>query len=66
MRRQKKPIEIGFSCEKFDQWRLNKVGGYIHVKPNGQAVFRFDTFEQYQEYLRLNDMRFEKEVQTHA
>lgn len=66
MKRKQKPIEIGFSQNRFDQWRLSKVGGYIHIKPNGQVVFRFDTFEQYQEYLRLNNMRFEKEVQTHA
>lgn len=54
---KRRPIEIEFSQSKFDQWRLSKVGGYIHIKPNGQAVFRFDSMEQYREYLRLNTKR---------
>lgn len=57
MKRRPKPIEISFSHDRFDQWRLSQAGGYIHIKPNGQAVFRFDSFEQYQEYLRLNAKR---------
>lgn len=57
MKRHQKPIEISASREPFDMWRLGQAGGQIHFKPNGQAVFRFDSKDQYLKYLELNKQR---------
>jgi hypothetical protein len=51
------PIEIAFSQDPFDQHRLSSAGGYIHVKLNGQPVFRFKNRQQYNRYLGLNKLR---------
>jgi hypothetical protein len=51
------PIDIAFSQDPFDQQRLSSSGGYIHVKPNGQPVFRFENRQQYNRYLELNKIR---------
>jgi hypothetical protein len=44
-------IEIPFSERPEDQMRLSAAGGYIHIKPNGFVVFRFDSTAAYQRYL---------------
>lgn len=52
-----KPHTIGYSSNRFDQWRLTESGGSISFDRNGQAVFRFPSWENYQQYLRLNERR---------
>jgi hypothetical protein len=50
-------IEIAFSESKFDQWRLQKVGGMIVVGVDGKPRFRFNQKEQFENYCRLNGER---------
>jgi hypothetical protein len=52
-----KPIVIPFSSNSFDQWRLSQVGGQIAFTKYGKPVFRFQSQQQYNEYLRLNSQR---------
>jgi hypothetical protein len=52
-----KPIDISFSSNPFDQWRLSQVGGQITINKSGKTVFRFTTQQQYNEYLKLNAQR---------
>lgn len=53
-------IEIPYSEDRFDQWRLSKAGGMIGIKPNGVPVFQFPTREQFDLYNALNAERSER------
>ncbi|MGG6437411.1 hypothetical protein ABET52_05995 [Saccharococcus caldoxylosilyticus] len=50
-------ITIPFSPDKFDQWRLSKVGGQISFNKAGRPVFQFENAQQYHKYLELNAQR---------
>jgi hypothetical protein len=52
-----KPIEIPFSAQRFDQWRLSQAGGQIVVDKRGVPHFRFKSREQFEEYRKLNSER---------
>ncbi|OAT74535.1 hypothetical protein A7K69_02160 [Parageobacillus thermoglucosidasius] len=52
-----KTITIPFSPDKFDQWRLSKVGGQISFNKAGKPIFQFKNAAQYHEYLELNAQR---------
>jgi hypothetical protein len=50
-------LEISFSQDQFDQWRLGQAGGSIgYVK--GKLVFQFESRDQYNKYLELYSHRF--------
>ena len=49
--------ELPASNDRFDMWRLTKVGGEITFYPNGKMVFRFKTKSQYDRFLKLNNQR---------
>jgi hypothetical protein len=50
-------ITIPFSPDKFDQWRLHKVGGQISFNKAGRPIFQFKNAVQYHQYLELNAQR---------
>ncbi|BBW97256.1 MULTISPECIES: hypothetical protein [Geobacillus] len=50
-------ITIPFSSDKFDQWRLHKVGGQISFNKAGRPIFQFKNAAQYHQYLELNIQR---------
>ncbi|WP_199426826.1 hypothetical protein [Thermaerobacillus caldiproteolyticus] len=51
------PIDISFSSDPFDQWRLSQVGGQITFNKSDKPVFRFNDKQQYDKYLKLNEHR---------
>jgi hypothetical protein len=54
-------IEIAFSESKFDQWRLQKAGGFIVIGVDGKPRFGFSTRKQFMTYCRLkNEMEVAK------
>lgn len=50
------PVRIAFSPDKFDHWRLSKVGGRI-TDYRGKPVFVFDSERQWKKYWELNQER---------
>ncbi|GGE47938.1 hypothetical protein GCM10011391_28390 [Pullulanibacillus camelliae] len=52
-----KPIEIPYSPQRFDQWRLSQVGGEIVFDKRGLPKFRFKTRQQLNQYMKLNKER---------
>ena len=49
--------ELLATNDQFDMWRLGQAGGKIHFTNSGKVVFRFDTKQQYEKYLELNNQR---------
>jgi hypothetical protein len=52
-----KNIEINFSENKFDQWRVSQVGAMIVINKRGVPIIRFKDRTQFNEYLALNAHR---------
>jgi hypothetical protein len=50
-------ITIPYSADRFDQWRLSKVGGQISFNKAGRPIFQFKNAKQYHQYLELNAQR---------
>jgi hypothetical protein len=55
--RMARKITIPFSADRFDQWRLSKVGGQISFNKAGIPIFQFNNAKQYHQYLELNAYR---------
>ncbi|MED2978360.1 hypothetical protein P4284_16855 [Bacillus swezeyi] len=54
-------VDISYSNDRFDQWRLGKAGGSISFTKDGLPVFRFENKDQYERYLKLNACRKREE-----
>jgi hypothetical protein len=52
-----KGISIPYSADRFDQWRLSKVGGQISFNKAGRPIFQSKNAKQYHQYLELNAQR---------
>jgi hypothetical protein len=55
-----KPIEINFTQNPFDQWRVGQVGASIVINKRGVPVIRFKDRTQLNKYLALNRLRKER------
>lgn len=55
-----KPIEINFTQNSFDQWRVGQAGASIVINKRGVPVIRFKDRTQFNKYLALNKYRNER------